>query len=54
MRDHSFFSHESPTTGYLEDRTDRAGYLALALTLGLLLGPALRRRLSARGQRGRK
>lgn len=29
MRDAGFFAHESPTTGLLEDRLDRAGYLAL-------------------------
>src|SRR5579871_6683225 len=29
MRDHHFFAHESPTTGKLEDRLDRAGYLAI-------------------------
>jgi uncharacterized protein YkwD len=28
MRDHGFFAHESPNTGVLEDRMDRAGYLA--------------------------
>ncbi len=31
MRDHGFFAHESPTTGLLEDRMDRAGYLALEM-----------------------
>jgi hypothetical protein len=29
MRDHRFFAHDSPYTGTLEDRVDRAGYLAL-------------------------
>jgi len=31
MRDHGFFAHESPVTGLLEDRIDRAGYLALEM-----------------------
>jgi uncharacterized protein YkwD len=31
MRDNGFFAHESPNTGLLEDRMDRAGYLALEM-----------------------
>lgn len=31
MQQHGFFAHESPTTGVLEDRMDRAGYLALEM-----------------------
>lgn len=31
MRDAGFFAHESPTTGLLEDRMDRAGFLALEM-----------------------
>ena len=29
MHDHHFFAHESPTTGTIENRLDRAGYLAI-------------------------
>jgi uncharacterized protein YkwD len=29
MQQNDFFAHESPTTGVLQDRMDRAGYLAL-------------------------
>ncbi len=29
MRGHHFFAHESPTTGTLENRLDRAGYVAV-------------------------
>lgn len=29
MRDHSFFGHDSPTTGSAQDRIDKAGYLAV-------------------------
>jgi uncharacterized protein YkwD len=31
MQRHDFFAHDSPTTGVLQDRMDRAGYLALEM-----------------------
>jgi uncharacterized protein YkwD len=39
MRDHHFFSHESPTTGSLEDRLNRAGYLFLTARENLVEAP---------------
>lgn len=39
MRDHSFFAHESPTSGSLADRLDAAGYLALAARENLSEAP---------------
>jgi uncharacterized protein YkwD len=39
MRDNSFFAHESPTTGSLDDRVARAGYLALEARENLAEGP---------------
>jgi uncharacterized protein YkwD len=43
MRDHSFFAHESPTTGVLEDRIVAAGYLALEMRENLALAPDVQR-----------
>jgi uncharacterized protein YkwD len=37
MRDHDFFEHESPTTGLLEDRLVRAGYLATEMRENLAI-----------------
>jgi uncharacterized protein YkwD len=37
MRDHDFFAHDSPTTGLLEDRMIRAGYLATEMRENLAL-----------------
>jgi uncharacterized protein YkwD len=39
MRDSDFFAHESPTTGLLEDRMVRAGYLATEMRENLALAP---------------
>lgn len=39
MRDHSFFAHESPTSGSLADRLTAAGYLALAARENLSEAP---------------
>jgi uncharacterized protein YkwD len=37
MRDHDFFTHQSSTTGLLEDRIDRAGYLATEMRENLAI-----------------
>lgn len=39
MQQHDFFAHESPFTGVLEDRMDRAGYLALEMRENLATAP---------------
>lgn len=39
MQQHDFFSHESPHTGVLEDRMDRAGYLAAEMRENLATAP---------------
>jgi uncharacterized protein YkwD len=39
MREKKFFAHESPTSGTLEDRLDRAGYLAANARENLAEGP---------------
>jgi hypothetical protein len=39
MSDHKFFAHDSPTSGSLEDRLDKAGYLALTARENLGEGP---------------
>ena len=39
MRDNHFFAHESPTTGMVDDRLARAGYLALEARENLAEGP---------------
>ncbi len=39
MRENQFFAHESPTTGAVEDRIARAGYLALEARENLAEGP---------------
>lgn len=41
MRTHRFFAHESPQTGSLEDRLDRAGYLAGLARENLGEGPTV-------------
>ncbi len=41
MHDHSFFAHESPNTGTLDDRIARAGYLALEARENLAEGPTV-------------
>lgn len=41
MRTHRFFAHESPQTGSLEDRLDRAGYLARVARENLGEGPTV-------------
>jgi uncharacterized protein YkwD len=41
MRTHRFFAHESPQTGSLEDRLDRAGYLAGVARENLGEGPTV-------------
>lgn len=43
MSDHRFFAHESPRTGSLEDRLDRAGYLAAVARENLGEGPDVER-----------
>ena len=43
MRDNLFFAHESPNTGVLEDRIDRAGYLALEMRENLAQAPDVQR-----------
>ncbi len=43
MRRHRFFAHESPTTGVLEDRMDRAGYLATEMRENLAKAPNVQR-----------
>ena len=43
MRVHRFFAHESPNTGTLEDRLDRAGYLASVARENLGEGPDIDR-----------
>ncbi len=37
MREHDFFTHESPRNGLLEDRMDRAGYLATEMRENLAI-----------------
>lgn len=39
MRDHEFFAHESPNTGTLEDRLNRASYLFLTARENLVEAP---------------
>lgn len=39
MKTHKFFAHDSPTSGSLEDRLDRAGYLAAIARENLAEGP---------------
>ncbi len=43
MRSHDFFTHESPNTGLLEDRLDRAGYLATEMRENLAIAPTVAR-----------
>jgi len=43
MRSNRFFSHESPTTGTLENRLDAAGYLALEARENLASAPNVQR-----------
>lgn len=43
MQRHGFFSHESPNTGMLEDRMDRAGYLAAEMRENLAMAPDIER-----------
>jgi len=43
MRSHDFFTHESPNTGLLEDRMDRAGYLATEMRENLAVAPTVAR-----------
>jgi uncharacterized protein YkwD len=41
MKVHGFFSHDSPKTGTLQDRLDRAGYLALEARENLASAPTV-------------
>jgi uncharacterized protein YkwD len=41
MKTHLFFAHESPNTGSLEDRLDRAGYLAREARENLAAAPSV-------------
>ncbi len=41
MQRHDFFAHVSPTTGELEDRMDRAGYLAMEMRENLATAPTV-------------
>ena len=43
MRENHFFEHESPTTGSLDDRLNRAGYLFVAARENLAEGPDVQR-----------
>jgi len=42
MKRHDFFAHRSPTTGMLEDRMDRAGYLATEMRENLAMAADIR------------